>query len=57
MPHAGKAVGDAGALLGYLLEDSGSAVPRDFVIRFHGPRVDSLHRASSEGYGGVYAVE
>src|SRR5829696_8566924 len=35
MTHPGEPVGDADALLGDLLEDSGSAVARDVVIALH----------------------
>ena len=35
MAHAGEPVGDAGALLGNLLEDSGSSVADDVVVALH----------------------
>ena len=52
MAHPGEPVGDAGALLGNLLEDSGPSVADDVVVALHFPgclRVDSLHRSSSPG--------
>ena len=41
---AGQPVGDAGALLGHLLEDSGAAVADDVVIALHLREGASLHR-------------
>jgi hypothetical protein len=35
MTHAGEPVGDAGALLGNLLEDPGSSVAGDVVVALH----------------------
>ena len=35
MPHTGEPVGDARALLGHLLENSGSAVADDVVVALH----------------------
>ena len=35
MADTGEPVGDAGALLGHLLEDSGSSVADDVVIALH----------------------
>ena len=35
MTHAGEPVGDAGALLGNLLEDSGPSVADDVVVALH----------------------
>jgi len=35
MPHPGKAVGDATALLGDLFEDSGPSVADDVVVALH----------------------
>ena len=35
MAHAGEPVGDAGALLGNLLEDSGPSVADDVVVALH----------------------
>jgi len=32
----GEPVGDAGALLGHLLENSGASVPDDVVVALHG---------------------
>jgi hypothetical protein len=45
--HPGEPVGDAGALLGNLLEDARAAVAGDVVVPLHGAdalRLDSLHR-------------
>jgi hypothetical protein len=36
MAHAGEPVGDAAALLGNLLEDSGPSVADDVVVALHG---------------------
>ena len=36
MAHPGEPVGDAGALLGNLLEDSGPSVADDVVVALHG---------------------
>ena len=35
MAHPGEPVGDAGALFGNLLEDSGSSVADDVVVALH----------------------
>ena len=35
MTHAGEPVGDTGALLGHLLEDSGTSVADDVVVALH----------------------
>ena len=35
MAHPGEPVGDAGALLGNLFEDSGSSVANDVVVALH----------------------
>ena len=35
MAHSGEPVGDAGALLGNLLEDSGPSVADDVVVALH----------------------
>jgi hypothetical protein len=35
MTHLGKPVGDAAALLGNLLEDSGTSVAEDVVVALH----------------------
>ena len=35
MTHPGEPVGDAGALLGNLLEDSGPSVADDVVVALH----------------------
>jgi hypothetical protein len=35
MAHSGKPVGDAGALLGDLLEDSGPSITDDVVVALH----------------------
>ena len=35
MAHPGEPVGDAGALLGNLLEDSGPSVADDVVVALH----------------------
>ena len=44
MPDAGEPVGNAGALLGDLIEDPRSAVTDDVVIPLHGSMCRSLHR-------------
>jgi len=36
MAHAGEPVGDAGALLDHLLENSGSSIAVDVVVALHG---------------------
>ena len=38
MAHPGQPVGDAGALLGDLLEDPGSSVAHDVVVALHARR-------------------
>ena len=49
MTHAGESVGDAAALLGNLLEDSGTSIANDVVVALHFcgcVGFDSLHRRS-----------
>ncbi len=36
MTHSGEPVGNAGALLGHLLEDAGASVAGDVVVALHG---------------------
>ncbi len=47
MAHPGEPVGNAGALLGNLLEDSGPSIADDVVVALHVLR--SIHRASLLG--------
>ena len=58
MAHPGEPVGDAGALLGNLLEDSGPSVAGDVVVALHRrAKFDSLPQSVKGAEGAVRVRE